>query len=126
MVPFIIIIVILYLIFLGSRIAVINIVFVLVIILDRLGIVGVVVNGVVKVGDILLGILVIILLVRRVGGLLTSQPEVGLGAGNTVHTKGAVEVTNYLGLEMDGSLDSALVDTLDGLFDAADSADIVA
>ena len=65
-------------------------------------------------------ILVIILLVRRVGGLLTSQPEVGLGAGNTVHTKGAVEVTNYLGLEMDGSLDSALVDTLDGLFDAAD------
>ena len=59
-------------------------------------------------------------------GQLTSQPEVGLGAGNAVHTKDAVEVANYLGLEMDGSLDSALVDPLDGLLNAADSADIVA
>ena len=59
---------------------------------------------------------------------LTSQSEVGLGAGNAVHTKDAVavEVANYIGLEMDGSLDLALVDTLNGLLDAADSADIVA
>ena len=59
-------------------------------------------------------ILVIILLVGWVWGLLTRQP-VGFGAGNTVHTKDAVEVANYLGLDMDGSLDSALVDTLNGL-----------
>ena len=83
-------------------------------------------DGVVKVCDILLEIIVIALLVRWVWGLLTSQPGVSPGAGNTVHTKDAVEVANYLGLEMDGALDSALGDTLDGLLDAADSADIVA
>ena len=32
----------------------------------------------------------------------------------------------HFGLKMDGALDSALGDTLNGLFDAADSADIAA
>ena len=155
--PHIIFHVILYLIFLGSRSAVIIIVFVLVIILNRLGIVGIVGDGVVKVGDILLVILVIVgvvgdgvvivgivgngvvkvgdillvilvnaLLVRWVWGLLACQPGVSPGAGNTVHTKDAVEIANYLGLEMDGALDSAFGDALDRLFDTADSTDIVA
>ena len=101
--PFIIIFVILYLIFIGSRIE--DTIVDLVINLNGLGIV--------KVGDnpfddprhhtp------------RQVGlgspDQLTSQSEVGLGAGNAVHTKDAVEVANYLGLEMDGFLDSALVE----------------
>ena len=68
--PFIIIFVIIYLIFIGSRIKVTIVD--LVINLNGLGIVGFVGNGVVKVGDILLMILVITLLVRWVRGLLAN------------------------------------------------------
>ena len=67
---FIIIFVILYLIFISSRIE--DSIVDLVINLNGLGIVGFVGNGVIKVGDILLMILVITLLVRWVWGLLTN------------------------------------------------------
>ena len=75
------------------------------------------------------GLLVVFLLqtvIWRVRGLLTHKLGVGPGTGDTVGAEDGVEVPDDFGLKMDGALNSALVDALDGLLDSADSADIMA
>ena len=75
------------------------------------------------------GLLVVLffrIVIWRVRGLLTHELGVGPGAGNTVGAEDGVEVPDNFSLQVDGALDSALVDALDRLFDTADSTDIVA
>ena len=76
--------------------------------------------------DGLLVVLVLLIVIWRVRGLLTHELGVGPGTGNAVTADDVVEVPHNLSLKVDGALDSALVDALDRLLDAAESADIVA
>ena len=87
---------------------------------------GVLIRLVLKVGDGLMKLLIVILIIiGRVWRLLPHEPGVRPGAGSTVHTKDVEEVPDDLHLKVDGALDSALVDALDCLLDAANSSDIV-
>ena len=79
-----------------------------------------------KMDDGLLVVLLLRIVIWRVRGFLNHKLGVGSGAGDTVGAKDGVEVPDDFGLKMDGALDSTLGDALDGLLDAADSADIVA
>ena len=79
-----------------------------------------------EIDDGLLVVLLLRIVIWRVRGFLNHKLGVGSGAGDTVGAKDGVEVPDDFGLKMDGALDSTLGDALDGLLDAADSADIVA
>ena len=86
---------------------------------------GVLIRFVLKVGDGLMKLLIILIIIGRVWRLLPHEPGVRPGAGSAVHTEDVEEVPDDLRLKVDGALDSALVDALDCLLDAANSSDIV-
>ena len=86
---------------------------------------GVLIRFVLKVGDGLMKLLIILIIIGRVWRLVLHDPGEGPGTGSTVHTEDVVEVTDGLRLKVDGAVDSTLGGALECLLDAANSPEIV-
>ena len=77
----------------------------------------------VKVFNFFMGVVTVI---RRLRRLPTNQTLVRSGARETIHIEDGEKVSDNLSFKVNGSLNAAVVNTLDGLFDAANCSHIVA